>query len=62
MWKSTRTLQSLRLGLQMATSTRPNLRRASRQLQAIEDFAVQEDVDVSHRTSHQKQDSVPMRW
>eukprot|EP00969_Alexandrium_andersonii_P251451 11113207-Alexandrium_andersonii.AAC.1 len=32
------------------------------ELQAIEDFDVKEDVDVSHRTSHQKQDIIPMRW
>eukprot|EP00969_Alexandrium_andersonii_P365444 15466264-Alexandrium_andersonii.AAC.1 len=30
--------------------------------QAFEDFDVKEDVDVSHWTSHQKQDIIPMRW
>eukprot|EP00969_Alexandrium_andersonii_P059106 2603699-Alexandrium_andersonii.AAC.1 len=32
------------------------------ELQAIEDFDVKEDVDVSHWTAHQKQDIIPMRW
>eukprot|EP00969_Alexandrium_andersonii_P297802 13162012-Alexandrium_andersonii.AAC.1 len=46
----------------MASSTPPNFRRASRQSQAIADFEVKEDVDVSHGASHQKQDVAPMRW
>eukprot|EP00969_Alexandrium_andersonii_P002794 120768-Alexandrium_andersonii.AAC.1 len=32
MWKSTRTHQSLGLGLQMVSSTRPNFRKASRHI------------------------------
>ena len=32
------------------------------ELQAIEDFEVKEDVDVSSWTSQQKKDIIPMRW
>eukprot|EP00969_Alexandrium_andersonii_P163414 7223453-Alexandrium_andersonii.AAC.1 len=62
MLMSTRTLLSFGPGLQMASATQLSFRRASRQLQAVEDFETREDIDISHWTSRQKQDIVPMRW
>eukprot|EP00969_Alexandrium_andersonii_P237155 10468340-Alexandrium_andersonii.AAC.1 len=51
-WKSTRTLQGLGLGLQMATLDTAQLQKGiETEFQAIEDFDVEEDVGVSHWTS-----------